>query len=1540
MAKSLNWNIPLDGTISDPSKDNVTISNAPLADDETNAIKTWSSEKIDARITERVGSTATDLAALTSRIGDAETTVTTKANQADLDTLSATVSGKASQTDLDALSTSVSTKASQTDLDTLASTTATSLANKANNATVAQKANQTDVDTALATKANTTTTDALDSRIATLEATGGGTAITQATAPSFAALDGDSVSDAWVPGTYSASGDATIIGQVPSFIRAGFPILSTTALATGDNLEVYVSVFASDGTVAGFRYAFTVATASLYDAVVALGDPGGTGRTSANTLKVPGVDALPTGASISGKRIYVDGADVTFTDWNFAEYSLQIRAARTTVRQCLFRDDADTPTFPLSFESASANCVVEDCTFVGTGDTKLADTFAPAFIGFGGTGHRVSRVHLKGIVYDGTKGGGTNHILEDVFVDHPHNIPLDVIRGYDAGTFYPTGTHLLQSGNQYLKLTDAVAGTPVSDTSAWKKFDPHTDLFTIQGGTDFTLRRVLIVSDMFWVDGGNNLVRVVRDTHRATNMGNINIHGIVCPVWNNRTIACEWVREYTNGQGRDAGLIVGDDTGSVPVYYQSQADGTVSSVANFVDPTKWVATREVGFQGPVAVFHCWLPHPTGTTGNDFGAYFAGIKGQYDNLSVLDYDFGTPIKPGKYSVIFNPANPGPTGTVDPAFPTPYGPATAWVITPTSFQSFNKGDGTTAVYVNACVFILADQVVGWIEEDGTINAIAAAGVTITDAGGGSYRMESFGPTGAPLAGTLRVMGGTATVTTSTAEASVGPAWGTGTIPASAATTTLADGPRDRMIYDSRSSVGESTALVPAQGTDAPSGATIDLRVMDVDDALVSQTNNAATADGSGAWSGTMELSRSSKWGYLEARANGGAWTRSASAHRIAAGHVIALWQQSEHAHMCYTVGGNDSIARPSVSDPEAVQMVGREWAGIIQCADGATGMTGSMAAWADQWIRTVPGEKVMLIWQTQAGTSWTQLTDDDLAQRSWATDRALHDLGTANGSTTVGLAYADWYAAPGGLGLGYVTSLLKIFFERDSDNNALTLPFDFDGATVEHSFVELYGDYAATRWLLADPHRFETSNNVNAENKERCRIAVRSDWDHPVANGRILPPNLAAIDYLNGDAGDAPTDPEDDDGSGWYDTTHPSDESPDGLQRLARLTALSMAKGIGAASFDVPVFDQAEWEASGAYMEAWSSLGAVSTRRLIDGDPAINTTTYPWATEVAGFRINGVRADRAEIVAGRVRVYPLSGGTFTGSEVITFGEEGATGNPIGTNVGGWSEVKDAMMQGYWKNLPVVDVGVPVLDTLAVLPLPDPAVLEATIGAGASTQMYRRVDDSGAGTNYTKFDSIDANDFGTGKKAFTFRFYARWTTADITEINQSSWAYFDADGGRILFRMGANLTSNRGSGLFQFANGATSTGYKSVAIPNGGIPTDGSLVEVMGAGKFHTDVEDGFIWLQINGSEVGRVDVPAGTATPAPNGQLDPARSLSYLASNGPGEFSALEFWWDAVPTTGAAPATGKFYPFGEDLTAMLANAALVGGDPEEV
>ena len=732
-------------------------------------------------------------------------------------------------------------------------------------------------------------------------------------------------------------------------------------------------------------------------------------------------------------------------------------------------------------------------------------------------------------------------------------------------------------------------------------------------------------------------------------------------------------------------------------------------------------------------------------------------------------------------------------------------------------------------------------------------------------------------------------------------------------------LDDLPRDRMVYDSRASVGGSTAPVVLSGTALEPGAVIDLRAWDGAGAAA-LAEGATVAGADGRWSAVLDVPRTALWLHPEARADGGPWVRGPARRRLAAGHVIALWQQSEHHHM--TLANNDTLPHPALADPEAVQMVGREWAGIVHCADGAAGMTGAMAAWADQWIRTVPGEKVLLIWQTQSGTSFKQLADDERAGRDWAADRALHDLGTANGATTVGLAYADWYAAPGSRGNGYVTSLLPLLFGNDAAGAPLPVTdFAYEGSDpalrYDHGFGELYGDYAATRWLFADPHRFESE----AADTQLCRIAVRRDWNVAGAAGRILPPGLAPVNYLNGDAGQNGSE----DGSGWGDTTHPSNASPDGLHRLARLTALDMARGLGRIALDVPAFDRAEWEPSGAFMEVWSSLGPVTTERLARGEAPIDAENNPWATEVAGFRINGTLADRAEIVAGRVRVYPLAGGTFSGVEVVTFGENGAAGNPSGASAGGWPLSKDAMKAGWWKNLPVVDVGAPVVERLAVLPMPDADVLRSTIGG---TAMFARAADGGG--IFTRFRQDDAaagaTSVGTGRTALT----ARFAVEIDPSLGDSSYTIFEISSGQLLLRAVANTTANAGA-CDLIVKDSAGAGIGVINLPAGTLPF-GSRIEFVLGHRFDDAGRPSATWVKINGT-LFEEDTPV--AAGSSSGAWQSSRSLRYLPESAPGAFSALELWWSAEQAPGEVPAGAPDVLIGPDLAAVNAHPWRSGG-----
>ena len=721
-------------------------------------------------------------------------------------------------------------------------------------------------------------------------------------------------------------------------------------------------------------------------------------------------------------------------------------------------------------------------------------------------------------------------------------------------------------------------------------------------------------------------------------------------------------------------------------------------------------------------------------------------------------------------------------------------------------------------------------------------------------------------------------------------------------------LDDIPRDRMIYDSRASTGGDTAPVALSGTALEPGAVIDLRAWDGAGA-VALAEGAATADADGRWSAVLEVPRTALWLHPEARADGGPWVRGPARRRLAAGHVIALWQQSEHdnAQKSFYNGGGT----PAIADPEAVQMIGRHLpggvSGILHCADGAAGMQSGLAAWAAQWIALAPGEKAMLVFNTKDGSSFgTALNDGTAAEegaghREWSDDVAMTALATADGATHVGLAWADWYAAPGSEGLSYGANRLRQFFRVDADGNAVA-------KATDHDFADLY-DYALTRWHLADPHRFESEN----QSREDCRTAIRAVWRTAGAAGRILPPGLANVAYLNG---------YDDGAGGWTDYTHPGRLDADGMQRMMRFTALQMAAALGRYGLTPPAFDRCEWEAAGAWVEVWSSAGAVTTERLARGEAAIDAAAHPWATQVAGFLVDGAPADRAEIVAGRVRIHPLAGGTFDGSEVLTFGENGAAGNP--------AAVEDALRQGWWKNLPVVDMGVPVLGRVPVLPMPDAAVLANTVetGGGAAPALFeRRADGGGIDTRFRQDDV--GGSIGEGRGALSGQLSVVLDYALVNDSDHEVWEISDTRAEiKVVARSGIAQTG-RMQVFFKDEN------MVNVAVFNfadAALTASGARLDVEWGVRYPSATEPAAAWVRVNGALHDAPDVlaPAGGTLPA----LPATRRLRYLGNSAPGRFSACRMWW-GYAGPGILPSGAPDMLIGPDLAGINAHPWRTGG-----
>lgn len=527
------------------------------------------------------------------------------------------------------------------------------------------------------------------------------------------------------------------------------------------------------------------------------------------------------------------------------------------------------------------------------------------------------------------------------------------------------------------------------------------------------------------------------------------------------------------------------------------------------------------------------------------------------------------------------------------------------------------------------------------------------------------------------------------------------------------------RDRTIFDSGAGIGQAAALVPLSGG-GTAGAAVEARAVSLDDGGATTTawSDVATIDAGGAWSGAITVPRGSSWYRPEVRLKATPFVGASGANRFGVGHVIAIWGQSEPERIISTFWNNTTP--PPITDDEAVQIfIGAAAAPSRQMITNAAPFTAAVAAMADTLIRARPGEKFAVIFHSIAGSDPRELVNDANPGRSWAADKALHDFATADGQQ-VGLAGMSWFAAPASMGAGYGTAMFPLFTGRLTDGTPVSFPatINYPGGSfpADHWWGELY-DYTHTRWVPYGPHRFDIDADMldathligggqqaNLVNKQLARQSWRNMLTLPGAT-MFLPLGMEPVNYVNGF---------DDGAGGWTDFAHPAGNTPDGAQAFARLSVLAMLQSAGLVPWPVPEFDQALWEPSGAWVEVWSSAGPITTTRLARAEPPI-AATFPHRTTVMGWQINGAPAQNAQIVAGRVRIFKNGGGNFVAGDLIQYGEGGSSGA---------IQFPEDMVDAGWKNLPIVDLGLPGLNGVPLRPLANPAVLANTLPAGAAS------------------------------------------------------------------------------------------------------------------------------------------------------------------------------------------------------------------------
>ena len=702
------------------------------------------------------------------------------------------------------------------------------------------------------------------------------------------------------------------------------------------------------------------------------------------------------------------------------------------------------------------------------------------------------------------------------------------------------------------------------------------------------------------------------------------------------------------------------------------------------------------------------------------------------------------------------------------------------------------------------------------------------------------------------------------------------------------------RDRSLFDSGSAFGRSVADVPISGT-GTIGQTVQARLLpEGQPATIWQ--DVAVIDGSGDWSATLSADLNEAWIVPEVRIKAEPVTRARTLTRFGVGHVVALWGQSEIVRirsLAYTL-----ITPEPLLNDDAVQAIWYDGGPVVKHLTDADPHTAPLAAMANVFLTERPNDKIALVFQAVSGTGFKSLVDDSDPGRLWAEDAALHAFATADGQH-VGLPSVSWFATPGTFADDYEEGLFPLFTGKTAGGTPVSFPttISYPGGSyqADHWFGELY-DPLHSKWVAFGPHRFDIgadmqsatvlgdgSPQVNLLNKEQARVSWRAMVANPNADGVFLPLGLEPLTYQNGVSHVT---------NGWSDQSHPAPDTDDGAPMFARLVAHAVLQASGLTSWAVPVFDQAAWEPAGAYVEVWSTGGPVTTPRLARGDAALDNSQPHW-TDVFGWQINGAPAQRAEIEAGRVRIYP-NAASFISTDVIRYGEGGATGMV--------KFPEDHIAQTY-KNLPVVDLGLTGIDGVPIRPLPDATVLQNTLvplsadfNVGPTGPFFYDPSTLGAGvsTFFTQWDLAPAVPPSGSRNLFT-------TTGNYLRLEILS-------NGKLRLRV-------RDSGGVVHVDNLQS---------GAGVVVDGVQADI----RFSLDLPAGFARIWVNGSLV--IDQSFTSTTPT----LPSNRALLLMANNTgayqvEGTVARLAVWKDAT-SDGSLPVSAPYKEF-------IGPASAVNSDP---
>lgn len=475
------------------------------------------------------------------------------------------------------------------------------------------------------------------------------------------------------------------------------------------------------------------------------------GRTSVNTLKIPGVDPMPAGASYSAGLITVTGDDVLFEDWKINR--ITGAGARGIIRQCEIEDTGDgSAAYPVTH--TGTGWILERSKLYGQGDPRgsagLVVSSAPNFT--------MRYNYLVDYSNDGLKLAGPGTVIEYNRFGQAQNT-LGV-SAYSAAVYYPPGS-LVSSGGVWEKLTTAPAGTTPASGVNWVNLDPHVDQITAYAGSGII--RYNHFETQSAQDGLTQRIRVTRNTGTNFDIAPWQVYGNVMEAWLGAYPLSSGVVRAWRARSYAIGELCANATERV--FYRATA---VTSDNPEVSMTNWTLDRDLNVDGEVIWAHNFVEN--GTSGVFNAAVAPNAYANNSNAAGTIYPFYTD---GPKPLVAAPALVGDVFAYTP--PAFYGPAS--VFTFTSVVANGAAQMGGIAYNNVVAIRVGITLVALIDAAGYWYVNAHSGVTMEDMGGGSYKLRVFDTAGNLMDGSVSVCAGSATITVNADDASTGgPAWGT--------------------------------------------------------------------------------------------------------------------------------------------------------------------------------------------------------------------------------------------------------------------------------------------------------------------------------------------------------------------------------------------------------------------------------------------------------------------------------------------------------------------------------------------------------------------------------------------------------------------------------------------------------------------------------------------------------------------------------------------------------------------------------------------